>query len=356
MFKFDRPFQPDADALLANLRRQGTPRRVHFLELFLDGEVQQEIIRRFDLGRGIRDDDPYRNEKRHIELQRFLGYEYVYAGHGVPMPTTRLIAADTAALPRAGGRSFVNETKGLITNWEEFEKYPWPTIAQADTRSLDWYEKNLPDDMCVIGATNAHFAEWLCWLMGYETLCYALYDQPELVQAIYDKVLELSTATMRALKGYTRVRMVWGSDDMGFKTGTLLSPPDMRRYVLAGHQKIAAMAHASGWLYLLHACGKLEQILGDLLDDVKIDAKHSYEDAIMPAAEAKRLWGGRIGILGGVDLDKLTRLPPDELRKYVRGVIDACAPGGRFAAGSGNSIPDYIPPENYLTMIDEALR
>lgn len=93
-----------------------------------------------------------------------------------------------------------------------------------------------------------------------------------------------------------------------------------------------------------------------LLDEVKIDAKHSYEDAIVPAAEFKRRYGDRIGILGGVDVDKLTRLSPADLRKYVRQVVDTCQPGGRFALGSGNSIPDYIPVENYLTMVDEALK
>ena len=73
-------------------------------------------------------------------------------------------------------------------------------------------------------------------------------------------------------------------------------------------------------------------------------------------AEFKKQWGGRIGVLGGVDIDKLTRLSPERLRVYVRGVIEECAPGGRFAIGSGNSIPDYIPVENYLTMVDEILR
>lgn len=33
-----------------------------------------------------------------------------------------------------------------------------------------------------------------------------------------------------------------------------------------------------------------------------------------------------------------------------------CSPGGRFAIGAGNSIPSYIPVENYLTMLDEALQ
>jgi uroporphyrinogen decarboxylase len=72
--------------------------------------------------------------------------------------------------------------------------------------------------------------------------------------------------------------------------------------------------------------------------------------------EFQRRWGDRIGVLGGVDVDKLTRLSPEALRGYVRGIIEACAPRGRFAIGSGNSIPDYVPVENYLTMLDEVLR
>jgi len=93
----------------------------------------------------------------------------------------------------------------------------------------------------------------------------------------------------------------------------------------------------------------------DLIDSVRIDAKHSFEDAIVPVGQMKRRYGKRIGILGGVDVDILTRRTPDEVRAHVRRVIEDCAPGGRYAVGSGNSIPSYIPPENYLTMVDEAL-
>ena len=35
--------QPDADALIANILRQGTPRRVHHIELFHDGEIRLAI-------------------------------------------------------------------------------------------------------------------------------------------------------------------------------------------------------------------------------------------------------------------------------------------------------------------------
>jgi len=96
--------------------------------------------------------------------------------------------------------------------------------------------------------------------------------------------------------------------------------------------------------------------MDDLIDDVGIDAKHSFENAIMPVADFQTLYGHRVGVLGGVDIDVLGRSSPDEVRTEVRRIIDLCHPRARFAIGSGNSIPSYIPVENYLAMLDEAQR
>ena len=57
-----------------------------------------------------------------------------------------------------------------------------------------------------------------------------------------------------------------------------------------------------------------------------------------------------------MDVDKLARLPEPDLRAYVRRVLDACQPSGRYALGSGNSICNYIPVRNYLAMLDEGLK
>ena len=53
-------------------------------------------------------------------------------------------------------------------------------------------------------------------------------------------------------------------------------------------------------------------------------------------------------------MDKLGRMNESELRNYVRGILDECMPG-RYALGSGNSIANYIPVENYFAMLDEGL-
>jgi uroporphyrinogen decarboxylase len=346
---------PDWQELVACIRRERMPRRVHFIELFLDGEVQVAICERFGLLDRLDRNDPFFVQCRQIALQRFLGYDYVGCSlENLPMPTAGVLIEDTADLKRSGGRTYMEEHRGPITTWEEFEQYPWPDPAQACTRLMDWYSEHLSEDMCIIaGGLFGHFAEYLTWLMGYETLCYALYDQRDLVQAIADRVLALSVATMKHTLQFERVKIVWGSDDMGFRSGTLISPADLREFVLPGHKRMAQMCHDAGRPYILHSCGNLSTIMEDLINEVRIDGRHSYEDTIELVTSAKQRWGNRVALLGGIDLDFLCRGTEEQVRRRVRDTLDTCMPGGGYCLGTGNTVANYVPLENYLAMMDE---
>jgi uroporphyrinogen decarboxylase len=163
------------------------------------------------------------------------------------------------------------------------------------------------------------------------------------------------TGFYRHLLDLERLIVVFQGDDMGFRTGTLIGPEDLRQYILPWHKRFAAMAHGKGLPYFLHSCGNLSKIMEDLIEDVGIDGKHSFEDAILPADEFQALYGDRIAVLGGVDINILAAGTPEQVRQRTRGLMAACGPRGRYAIGSGNSIPSYIPVENYLAMVDEAL-
>jgi len=354
----ERSIKPNWEGFVRNLRREGTPDRVYFIELFLDWEIQQVIFDQFNLREGVDPDDRFCWAKLYVRIQRFLGYDFVRAGlEQMILPLRHKKTEDTALLARANGRYFQDEQTGPITSWKEFEAYPWPDPHKAATTHVDWFSENLPEDMCIILSGGfAHFCEYLTWLMGYETLCYALYDQRDLVKAISDKLIEIFTVVGQRMLQYERVKIVWGSDDLGFRGATLISPEDLREFVLPGHKLMAKMTHDAGLPYLLHACGNLEQIMPDLIDDVQIDGKHSFEDTIESVMDAKKLYGDRIALLGGIDVDFLCRANEDEIRRRVRETLEVCVPGGGYCLGTGNSVANYIPVENYLTMLDEGRR
>jgi uroporphyrinogen decarboxylase len=267
------------------------------------------------------------------------------------------LAKDTSELARNQGRAFQDEHKGPIMTWEDFERFPWPNPEEPSaSEELEWFQNNLPEDMCIVGSGRfGHFSEWLTWLMGYETLCYSLYDQRDLVRAIAERLREYYRVAMRRFLEFDRVRILWGCDDMGFKSGLLISADDTREFVLPGHKDMAQMAHAAGRLYLLHSCGNLAEIIYNLIDDVKIDAKHSFEDTIEDVRHAKRSYGQRVAVLGGIDVDFLCRSDEQAIRKRVRNTLEICMPGGGYCLGTGSSVANYIPLENYLTMVDEGM-
>ncbi len=90
--------------------------------------------------------------------------------------------------------------------------------------------------------------------------------------------------------------------------------------------------------------------MDDIIDGMHYDGKHSWEDTICRAEEACQRWGSRIAILGGIDVDFVCRRTPQEVHDRTAALMSAA--GGRWVAGTGNSVPKYVPRENYLALVE----
>ena len=350
-----QPVQIDYEGLINTLQMNGTPDRVYNMELFQDFEIRNAIAERYGVYDGIDTADAHCEEKQYIAMQRFCGFDTVRASlDDIVWPMFRHTTDDTADLARSSGRHYQDEHTGPVTNWQQFEEYPWPDPSRPEcTKTLEWYEANLPDDMCIVSGSMSHFCEHVTWLMGYETFCYALFDQRDLVDAIVERLIDIYDKTLEQYLCFDRLRIVFASDDMGFKGGLLFSAEDMIDLVLKPHKRMAELTHDAGRLYLLHACGKLDDVIDFITDEIKVDGKHSFEDTIEDVRDVKKTYGRKTAIIGGIDVDFLCRAGEEDIRARVRDTLDICQPGGGYCLGSGNSVANYIPLDNYLAMVDE---
>jgi len=337
--------EPDFNRLAAVLARK-QPDRAPFIELFLDEEIMVA------LREGPFSPEPDQRWREMADLYLRLGYDYVPGRTDFGFPYRTAPAEDTAPLSR-GTRSWVREEDGVIQSWEDFERYQWPTPSDEHYLPLDSAAKALPDGMKLIPIGPGGVLENVMWLMGYGPMSYAMADQPDLVQAMFDRVGEALVQVFGAMAGHEDVGAVFLGDDMGFKTQTMISPDAMRKYVFPWQRRVVDAVHAHGKPLLLHACGNLDAVMDDLIDYVGIDAKHSFEDVITPVTEAKKRWGARIALLGGIDVDLLARGTAEQVRARTREVLEACMPGGAYALGSGNSVANYVSVDNYLAMLEE---
>ncbi|MCX7918185.1 MAG: uroporphyrinogen-III decarboxylase-like protein [bacterium] len=353
-----KPVEPDFEALRNNILRKGTPTRVHYMELYQDNEIKDAVVARYDLENKLDKNDKYYRYQREVLIQKFLGYDIVCGALEPPVIYPNFITApksqDTTAIinQNRGERIWANEHQGPIQTWEDFEKYQWPDVNKLDLSSLDWANKNLEPNMKVYLPTHSIY-ELGSALFGYEQLCYKMYDEPELVDAVFAKVGENRLKLAEVYCDYDCVGMLFGGDDMGFKTGLLMPKQFLLEKVLPWYKKMAEVAHNKNKLIILHSCGNIEPLMDSLINEVKLDGRHSFEDVITPVTEAKRLYGNRIAIIGGIDMNFICTATESEIRKRVRQTLDICQPGGGYCLGTGNTVANYIPLENYLIMLDE---
>lgn len=342
--------QPDFTRLLKTLRRDGEPDRVPFFELF--SNITEPVLRA--LGRWVpAPDSPSRDEwidwwyDRHIEYQYLLGYDYVNASPtGFGFPQKPRPTAQTAQ----SVRGYYLATTHTIANRADFDAYAWPQPENIDPSPLERLAERLPSGMKVISSFSG-VLENVMWLLGYEPFGMALYEDPALVKDMFDAVGSRIVAFFEKCVEHEVVGAIVMGDDMGFNTQTMVAPDALREFMFPWHARIVEAAHRKGKPAILHSCGNLNEVMDDIIA-CGWDAKHSYEDSVTPVWEAKERWGDRIAVLGGFDMDKLCRVDLEEVRKHTVYLMERCSPDGGWALGTGNSVADYIPMENFLTMLE----
>lgn len=348
---------PDFEEFKKVILGEKKANRVHFVELVVDNEVKKYITEEYIGEKWIdySEENKEKYIKQEINFWYKMGYDYVRIVGGIIFTGKSRKTKDTAILSK-GERGWVEEGTGMIRDWYDFENYPWQKKEEIDYSIYEIASRNLPEGMKMLVCPSSGVFEIASEkLLGFENMSYLISDNYELVEAVFNRVGEILYEFYRNVIEIDNVEGFFQGDDLGFKTSTFLSPQLLRKLVIPWHKKYSEIAHREGKMYWFHCCGNILNVIDDFINDVKIDAFHSFQDEIIPVWEFKKIYGDKIAVLGGVDVDKLSKYDEEKLRKYVREILDRCMPY-RYALGSGNSIANYIPVENYLIMIDEGIK
>ncbi len=331
----------DTGEFLKVLRRKGRPAYLPFYE---HGYSHGFLAKR--MGMAVEDLPPWGSAEYHrlyVDFWLGMGWDHIPLEIGLNCP-----------LPEAARASSVgSESHVVIRSWEDFERYPWPDVsAPINFEHYEVVAGMLPPGIKIVGGVGAGPYEWASLMMGVQGLSVALAMEPDLVRAVFSKLGELHVSADRQIASMDFVAALRQGDDLGFKTSTFLSPAHLREFVFPIYKRMVAEAHSQGKPFILHSCGNLAAVYDDLIDGCGFDAKHSFEDAILPVNEFKRRYGHRITPLSGLDVDRICRDTPDEIRAYARRMIEECFADGYWALGTGNSLTDYMPVENYLAVLE----
>lgn len=284
-----------------------------------------------------------------VQLNRMLIAAFSKAGYDYATVRGCPFAFDTG--PHDRDKSISLNQNPLVTDRKSFDAYKWHDPDGYNYSALGEAAADLPRDMRLIVCGPGGVLENAVSIAGYDNLCLMFYDDPQLAGDLFENIGERLVRYYRKSAAFDTVGALISNDDWGFKTQTMISLEQLRKYVFPWHKRIVETIHAAGKPAILHSCGKADDIMDDIIDLMGYDGKHSYEDAIMPVEEAYRRWHRRIAILGGIDVDFICRAPAEAIERRARAMLDLSASHGSYALGTGNSVPDFVPDDKYFALI-----
>lgn len=243
----------------------------------------------------------------------------------------------------SGGQSFAGE--GSIKTMDDFQKkfrLPDPDDPSIYEPIKPFIEKK--DEFAVICSTRLGFLSALISI-GFQTYMESIYLNPELIDAVMGAYVDWSAKVLRRVCEMG-VDAIATTDDFAFRTGPFMSPEAFRKWVFPYHQR-AIEEITVPWI--LHTDGKIDPILEDLFL-MGIKGIHPIDPNCMDIRTFKRNYGKRVCVLGNVNLNTLSMGTSEETYLEVRDLIKDLAPGYGYIVSSGNSIPDYVKPENMLAL------
>ncbi|QUI24916.1 hypothetical protein HZI73_22660 [Vallitalea pronyensis] len=334
--------EPDFKNLIKILNHE-RPNRPTLFEFFMNDELYKDIVP----NEHIHQHNFHERCLYLTKVFRRLGYDYVnISPHwDFHFPTGNHHHLESLSL---------NE-QSMIEDDASFRNYPWPDANTIDYSYLTVLGESIPKGMKAIVYSPGGVLEITTALVGYDRMCFMLFDNPKLLQAIVDKIGSILYDYYQNCLAYDVVGACIVNDDWGFVTQTMISPNDIRQYILPWHKKFVALTHAKGRKAIMHSCGNLWGVMDDIIHDIQFDGKHSYEDNITPVEASYKKLQGSIAVLGGIDMDFICRKTPQMVYERSRKMLELSHEKGGYALGTGNSVPSYVPKENYYAMIAAAL-
>lgn len=333
---------PDIELLIKTLRN-GKANKVPIAELGVHPSIKEKLI-----GKKIN------SIKDEIEFWYKAGYDYVKLQPVVDFNPAKIKSEMNLSYNDDGTvfRKWASENSGVITSIKEFEDYIFPDISEIDYKKFEEASDILPDGMGIIGQYGDIFT--MTWeMMGFENFSLALFEDETIIKMINDKVGEIVLSMFKNMSEMDCVKVLWYSDDVAYTNGLMVSPDALDKYFFPWLKKIGEIAKASNKPLIYHSDGILFDVM-DKLIDCGITSLHPIEPKAMNIVEVKKRYGNRISLIGNIDVDLLSRGTKDDIRKNVLLNIENVGFNGGYCVGSGNSIPEYVNIDNYITMIETA--
>lgn len=246
-----------------------------------------------------------------------------------------------------------------IESIEDLESYThWPDPDDID---YDKYIEKMKrsQDYAVFGGMWSPFLEQASMLVGMENLMVMMYEDPELVDALFDKILDFYLECNKRMfeKAGDLMQIFFMGDDYGTQASLLYGPDLFRRFIKPRLKKLYDLAKRYGYIVQQHSCGSIVKIIPDLIEN-GLNGLHPIQvsAAGMKLADLKEQFGQELYFAGSIDaMHLLIDGTEEQIEQSIKETMELFGQGGFIFGPSQGFLPE-IPVERIVKMYELGYR
>ena len=259
---------------------------------------------------------------------------------------------------RAGDGSVIDFYDRSFKSRRDLERVIWPGRADME-KTLGYvreYVRAVEETsigVCLCGASM--FQTLYEFMIGMHDCMLLTVDDPELLIELMERSADYYEELFRRAVA-EGVDIFLLGDDFAYKGGLFMPIKTFERIWRPAYERIMAPVLDAGIPIKFHSDGKLDEAM-EMLLDMGFSCINPMDPSGIDCRDYKKRYGGRVCLSGGIDLTfPLIEGTPEDVERTVRELCSFMKPGGRWEAASSHSIVNYIPHENFVTMINAVHR
>lgn len=190
-------------------------------------------------------------------------------------------------------------------------------------------------------------------ILGHETLCMAMLDDPDWIA---DVLMALTRLALRALDHLEasgiRFDGAWMYGDIAYNHGPFVSPRLYRELVAPAHAEHLNWFRQRGLPVIYHTDGDFRSLIPALLDNGVSCFQPLEAKAGLDVRELKRDIGGSVALMGNIDATVLVTNDRDAIEAEIASKVPVAMRGGGYIYHSDHSIPPDVTWRTYRFLME----
>jgi hypothetical protein len=182
-----------------------------------------------------------------------------------------------------------------LSDWGLIDKFKWPDPDNKEFYKGMERKFNGSEGKYIITEIFMLLFERLHSIRGFENTLMDLYLERENIDNLADRIVEYDIAIIEniSVRFPGQIHALRFTDDWGTELSTFISPQLWSEFFKPKYKRIFDAAKKAGWHVWMHSCGKINDIVDDLID-AGVDVLNLQQPRILGIEEFGKRFAGKV--------------------------------------------------------------